>query len=209
MIVINGGTGRLGRELVRLFKSDGKIVVSIARNANDEADHNLTCDFRNGGEVIAAAQKVAAFDEPLEAIINAVGIYNAAPLGEISEEEIDLNMDIHAKAPMLFESELINRIKKDGADIVNIASIAAINASTGAPAYTASKWALRGFSADLRLALKDHPSRVLTVSPSAFGAAEDGQIDVKDVARLIKQLLDLPKNMEASEIIINTKARHD
>lgn len=208
MIVITGGTGRLGRELVKLFKADDKVVASIARHNNPDADHNFLCDLSAGGEIAAAVKKIESSGEPLEAIINAAGFYNSAPLGKISETEIDLNMAIHAKAPMLLESGLIDRIKKDGTDIVNISSIAAINASTGAPAYSASKWALRGFSGDLCLALKNHPSRVVTLCPAAFGLPEeDGdQMNVQDIAKLIKQLLDLPKNMEVTEVIINQKS---
>ncbi|HET7060234.1 MAG TPA: SDR family oxidoreductase [Candidatus Saccharimonadales bacterium] len=207
MIVITGGSGRLGQELVKLFKADNKTVVSIARHKNPEADHNISCDFLVGGEVTSAAKDIESINEPLEAIISAAGLYNAAPLGKISEEEIELNMAIHAKAPMLLESELIDRIKKDGTDIVNISSIAAINTSTGAPAYSASKWALRGFSADLRLALKEYPSRVVSLFPAAFGPEDDNnQMNVQDVAKFIKQLLDLPKTMEVSEIIVNLKA---
>lgn len=211
MIVVTGGTGRLGQDLIKLFKAENKVVASIARHENPEADHNILCDLREGDEIVAAAKKIDSFDEPLEAIINAVGIYKPAPLGNISEEDIKLNMAIHVKAPMLLESELINRIKKDGTDVVNISSIAAINASTGAPAYSASKWALRGFTADLRLELQKYSSRVICLCPAAFGSPEESakQMNVRDIAKLIKQLLDLPKDVEVSEAIINMKAQND
>lgn len=211
MIVITGGTGRLGQELVGLFKKDGKAVASIARKNNPAADHNFLCDLLSENEIIKVVEKLQSLEEPIEAIINATGFYNAAPLGSISPEEIERNMAIHAKAPMIIESNLIDRIKKDGTDIVNISSIAAVNASVGAPAYSASKWALRGFSADLRLELKKYPSRVITLCPDGFGSPEENtkRMNVQDVARFIKQLLELPKNMEVSEVIINTKARDD
>lgn len=203
MIVVVGGTGALGKELVKLFRGDNKIVVSIARHENPDADYSLIHDLREGDEIIAAAGEVAALDEPLEAIINAVGIYQPAPLGEITEEDIKLNMATHLKIPVLLISTLIDRIKKDGTDIVNVSSIAAVRHSAGAPAYSASKTALRGFSADLQAALKDQPSRVISFCPSAFD--DSSPTSPRDVAKLIKQLLDLPKSMEVTEIVINTK----
>ncbi len=209
MIVITGGTGRLGKELVKLYKADHKTVVNIARSENKDADHNLLYDLQDGEAILSVAKEVDMLAEPAEAIINAAGFYKGQKLGEISESEIKRNMATHVKAPMLLASELFERIKKDGTDVVNISSIAAITPSVGAPAYGASKSALRGFSADLRLALKNYPSRVVTLCPAAFGPAEDGQMDVKDVAKLIKQLLDLPKNIEVSEVIINMKAQYD
>lgn len=203
MIVITGGTGALGRELVKLFKQDGKTVVSISRHENRQADYNLLHNLREGDEIIAAAHKVSELEEPLEAIINAAGIYHAMPLGQITEEEIKQNMATHVKAPMLLVSSLIERIKNDGTDIVNVSSITAIHHSGGAPAYSASKSALRGFTADLQVALKQFPSRVIGFYPSAFD--ESSPTSPRDVAELLKQLLELPKSMEVAEIIINVK----
>lgn len=206
MIVIVGGTGRLGRELVALFKADGKTVVSVARHENEEADHNLLHDLSEGSEVTAAAKEIEAFGEPLETIIFAAGFYHSAPLGALSEEEFNENMGTHAKAPILLTSNLIECIKEDGTDIVNIASIAAVKGSTDAPAYAASKRALRGFSADLQAVLKKYPSRVISFCPAAFDPEDENQMKTSEVAKFIKQILDLPKNMEVSEVIINSKS---
>lgn len=203
MIVITGGTGALGKELVDLFKKDDKKVINISRHDNPKADHNFLHDLREGEEIIAAARQVDSLAEPLEAVINAAGVYSAVPLGKISEEEIKINMATHVKVPLLLTSTLIERIKKDGTDIVNVSSIAAVHHSAGSPAYSVSKAALRGFSADLRVALKDSPSRVISFCPSSFDASSP--TSPVDVAKLIKKLLDLPKSMEVEEIIINTK----
>lgn len=205
MIVIAGGTGRLGRELVKLFKTDQKTVISISRSNNKAADHNLLFNLSEGSDIVAAANKIKSINEPLEAIINAAGFYEAQALGEITEDGIKRNMAIHVKAPILLISNLINKIKNDGTDIVNISSIAAVNPSTGAPAYGASKSALRGFSADLRLALKKYPSRVITLYPAAFGTKPEDGMSVQDIAHFIKQVLDLPKDIEISEVTINMK----
>jgi NAD(P)-dependent dehydrogenase (short-subunit alcohol dehydrogenase family) len=205
VIVIVGGSGRLGQELVRLFKKDGKTVVNVGRSKNESADYNFLHDLTKGEEIIAAAKEVDELTEPLEAIINTAGFYKAQSLGEITEEEIKRNMATHVKLPMLLVSSLIDRIKKDGTDIVNIASIAAVRPSAGAPAYGASKSALRGFSADLQVALKDYPSRVISFLPASFAPGDTSQMETQDVAKLIRQLLNLPKDMEVSEIIINKK----
>lgn len=196
----------MGQELVRLFKKDNKTVVSIARGQNEEADHNILCNLSDGREVESAAQELEAIGEPLEAIVNAAGFYHSAPLGKITDKEAQLNFAVHVKAPMLLISNLIERIKKDGTDIVNVSSIATINGSTDAPAYGASKWALRGFSSDLRKTLKDYPSRVITFYPAAFDPEDKNQMNTGDVAGLIKHVLGLPKGMEASEIILDHKS---
>lgn len=203
MIVVTGGTGALGKALVKLFKNDGKTVVSISRHENPEADYNFTHDLREGGEIIAAAKQVDSLNESLEAIINAAGVYSPVPLDKITEEDIKINMATHVKLPMLLTSQLLERIKNDGTDIVNVCSIAAVHPSIGAPAYSVSKAALRSFSADLQALLKKYPSRVISFCPSSFD--DSSPTSPVDVAKLIKQVLDLPKSMEVAEVIINTK----
>lgn len=205
MIIVVGGTGRLGQELVSLFKKDKVTVVSIARHKNEEADRNILCDLNNNDEILSAAADIEVTSEPLEAIINAAGFYHSAPLGDISSEEADNNFATHIKAPLLLISNLIERIKKDGADIVNVSSVAAVRPSTDAPAYDASKWALRGLSADLQKVLKDYPSRVISFCPAAFDPEDKKQMATGDVAKLIKRILDLPKNMEVSEAVLSHK----
>ncbi len=205
MIAITGGTGRLGRELVKLYKAAGQTVISVARHDNPDADQNILCNLAESNEVVEAAEKIKSIDGSVEVIINAAGFYKAQALGEITSEGVKNNMAVHAEAPIILISNLIDKIKDDGTDIVNISSIAAINPSTGSPAYSASKSALRSFSADLRLALKETSSRVITLCPAAFGVEPEDGMNVKDIARFIKQTIDLPKNMEISEVVINMK----
>lgn len=209
MIVITGGTGRLGTELISLLNAAGKTTVSIARHENPSATHNLICNLRQSKDIVAAAKEIQSIDEPIEVIINAAGFYEAQALGEITEDGLRRNMAIHAEAPMLLVSNLIEKIKKDGTDIVNVSSIAAIHPSTGSPGYGASKSALCGFSADLRLALKKYPSRVITLYPEAFGSKPEDGMNVQDIAQFIKQILELPKNVEISEALINRKSADD
>jgi NADP-dependent 3-hydroxy acid dehydrogenase YdfG len=111
----------------------------------------------------------------------------------------------------------MDRIKKDGADIVNVSSSVGTKAYESQTAYGASKWAMRGFSANLQLELKKTPCRVISFCPGGFISnlvknfngqeIDDPQnwMSARDVAKCIKQILELPKNMEVSEIILNRK----
>ncbi len=217
MIVITGASDGLGHEVAKLYKKSGKIVVNVSRRECPEADKNLLHDLREGKEIIAAAKEILAMDEPLEAVINCVGVYTNQSLGEITEDEIKRTMSTNVKAPILLVSNLIERIKKDKADIVNVASTVGTKAYPNEAVYGASKWAVRGFSANLQLELKDYPCRVISFCPGGFksklsekAAGRDNTTEgewmrTEDVAKALKQTLDLPKNMEVSEIIINRK----
>ncbi|MEK7096107.1 MAG: SDR family NAD(P)-dependent oxidoreductase [Patescibacteria group bacterium] len=217
MIVITGASDGLGLELAKLYKAENKKVINISRHGSKYADENLLYDLREGDDIIKAAKEILDIDEPLEAVINCAGVLSVQPLGEITEDEIKRTMATNVKAPILLTSNLLDRIKKDGTDIVNVSSSIGTKAYADQAVYGASKWAVRGFSANLQVELKDYPCRVISFCPGGFktklfekaagvdNTAEGNWMLASDVALCLKQLLDLPKNMEVTEIILNRK----
>ena len=219
MIVITGASDGLGKEIAKLYKDAGKNVVNVSRTQSDYAQVNILHDLREGSEINAAANEILDIDEPLEILINCAGVYSNQPLGTITEDEIKKTMATNVKAPILLVSYLIDRIKKDGTDIVNVASNVALKANPDEAVYGASKWAVRGFTKNLQLELKNYPCRVISFCPGGFATqlfikatGEDKTKDgskwmlASEVALTLKQALDLPKNMEISEIVLNRKA---
>lgn len=218
MIVITGASDGLGAEVAKLYKEAGKTVVNVSRRESDYADIDIIHNLREGTEIEAATKAIDQISEPLEAIINCAGVLSVQPLGKITEDEIKRVMATNVKSAILLVSNLIERIKKDGTDIVNVASSVGLKGYVDQAVYGASKWAMRGFSANLQVELKDMPSRVISFCPGGFKTklfekamgvdnTENGEVWMRteDVARVLKQILDLPKNMEVSEIIINRK----
>lgn len=216
MIVITGASDGIGLELAKLYKDAGKTVVNISRRTCKFATHNFLYDLQNGDNVLAAAIDVLALKEELEAVVNSIGVYTQKPFGELVDAEIDRVLTVNAGAPMLFISELMKRIKKDETDVLNVVSLAGTQGSKHNPVYATSKWAERGFTLSLQESLKDTPCRVISFCPGGIKtdlfekAAAD--VDTKNwmepgaIALLIKQILDMPKNIEVSEIIIKRKA---
>lgn len=218
MIVITGASDGLGLQIAKLFQADGKKVVNVSRRPSKHADINVLTNLRDGKEIEVAAKKIGKIKEQLEALINCAGVFSKSPFGKITEVEIKRLMSTNVKGPMLLVSNLADRIRKDGTDIVNVSSTAGTKGNQNEAIYNASKWALRGFSANLQAELRDTPSRVISFCPGGFqtklfekatGSDNTGDgsdwMKAEDVALCLKQLLDLPKNMEVSEIIINRK----
>ncbi len=219
MIVITGASSGVGMHCAKLYKESGKKVVNISRRKSEFADVNILKDLREGSEIKAAAQAVKDIDEPIEAIINSIGVFGQETFGNITEDEIQRHMATNVKAPMLLISELIDRIKKDEADVLNVVSKVGVVGSTTSPVYSSSKWAERGFTLSLQELLKDTPSRVISFCPggiktelfdkSGANVGTKNWMEPSAIALFIKQILELPKNMEVSEVIVNRKAVHD
>jgi len=218
MIIITGASDGLGLQLAKLYQADKKTVVNISRRKSAAADINILCDLQKGKEIKKTTKKILGIDEPLEALINCAGVFSGQPLGEITEEEIDRAFATNVKPAILLVSQLIEKIKKDGADIVNVSSSVGLKGYVGQAVYSVSKWAMRGFSVNLQAELKGMPSRVISFCPGGFKTklfekatgidnTKEGSewMKAEDVALALKQTLDLPKKMEISEIVISRK----
>ncbi|MFA6513661.1 MAG: SDR family NAD(P)-dependent oxidoreductase [Patescibacteria group bacterium] len=218
MIIITGASDGLGLELAKLYQDSGKTIINISRRESEFVSINLLHDLSNELEIKKAVEEVLKIDESLEAIINCAGVLSVQPLGEITGDEFNRLMSTNVKPAILLISNLIEKIKKDGTDIVNVSSTVGLKGYLNQAVYGASKWAMRGFSANLQVELKGTKSRVISFCPGGFKTklfekatgidnTEDGSewMRAEDVALALKQTLDLPKNMEVSEIVINRK----
>ena len=58
--VITGGTSGLGKELKKLYESDGYRVCVLARSCSDETKDEYACDVSDEAQVTAAVEKIAA-----------------------------------------------------------------------------------------------------------------------------------------------------
>lgn len=208
----------LGKSLAQQYFSRGKTVVNVSRRKSKYAQHNIAADLRHGAAIKKAANQILKIKEPLEAIVNAAGVLSVQPLGNISEDEIKRTMATNVKAPILLVSNLIAKIKKDGTDIVNVSSTVGTKGYINQAIYGASKWAVRGLSANLQAELANYPCRVISFCPGGFKSGlfkkatgtdntKDGSewMSPDELARFIIQILELPKNMEVSEVIVNRR----
>ena len=216
MIVITGASDGLGLQLARVFKEVGKKVVNISRTESEYADENLLTDLRDPDAIVSTAQKINDMDEPIEALINCAGVMSLEKVENISASEIERVFDINIEAPILLTSRLIAKMRKDKSDIINVSSTVGTRAHYDNTVYGSTKWAMRGFSQNLQLELKD-TNRVVSFCIGGFKSkiAEkltgeplkdpENWMDPEDVAGFVKNIVDLPKNMEVAEIIINRK----
>lgn len=217
MIVITGASEGLGKELAVLFVAEGRRVISLSRKSGPSGVEHIKTDLLNESSITKAASTIIAEKEPLEAVVNCAGVYSEEETEKLSLKEIERVFKTNVFAPMLLTAKLMERIKKDGADIVNVSSTVGTKAYLNQAAYGSSKWALRGFSQNLQLELKGYPSRVISFCPGGFRSNlvknfngsditdPENWMAVEDVAKCLKQILELPQNMEVSEILVNRK----
>lgn len=218
MYVVTGGSDGLGLAVAEQLVAAGETVVSLSRSKpKSQVIEHIVCDLMSESSINAAADALLQRKDVLKGFINCAGVSSRQPLATLEGKELARTYTTNVIGPMLLTARLLGRIKKDGADVVNVASTAGLKGNPDEAGYSSSKWALRGFTQNLQVELKGTPCRVISFCPGgmntkfftkhdAANAPDNSQwMAPADIASLLLGLLRLPKNIEVSEIVINRK----
>lgn len=124
----------------------------------------------------------------IEVCMNIAGILKSAWMHETTLHDTNAQIDVNTKG-VIFGTQVAARhmIERGGGHIVNISSMAGIAPIPGLAVYTASKFAVRGFSLAAAVELRRHHVAVTAVCPDSVNTP----------------LLDLPADNEAAAIIFS------
>ncbi len=100
-------------------------------------------------------------------VINNAGVALAGRFEEVTLEEFEWVLEVNFHAPVVLTHHLLSTMGA-GAHVVNVSSIYGLIAPPGQSAYSASKFALRGFSQVLRTELAERGIGVTTVHPGGI-----------------------------------------
>ena len=154
--LISGALGGQGREEVKLFCKEGAKV--IFGDLDDAKGKELESEVRkDGGEATYIRHDVTKESDwqnmvsktvelygQLDILINNAGVFLRGGLEETTESEWDFIHEVNSKGVFLGAKSVISTMKKSGGgSIVNISSIAGLIGTAMAPAYGASKGAVR------------------------------------------------------------------
>ncbi len=215
-VIITGVSEWLWYETAKILLERGVEVVWISRNTPNIAITHIACDFTLKESLENCIQEIKQNHTNFDALINCAWIMSLQEIDTINYEELEKLFRINVFAPIQLVSWLFNEIKNNSADIVNVASTVGFKAYESQCAYWASKWSLRWVNENLRLEFKWTKTRIIWFNPGGFkskifekatGIKADlsAYMEAEDVAKVLIQTLELPKNMEVSEIIINRK----
>ncbi len=120
----------------------------------------------------------------LDYLFNVAGYLRPGFVAETAREEIDRHVDINVKGLMYGSQLAAKRMAAQGhGHIINIASLAGVAAIPGLSLYSASKFAVRGFSLALANELRDHGVYVTVICPDAIQTPMlDLQVDYPEAA---------------------------
>src|SRR5213592_4512953 len=178
IVLITGGSRGLGLVLARHICLHGGNVALIARDdeelARAKADLSpcggevltIECDLLDTGQIQAAVRRVIDRFGKIDILINNAGIIEVGPLEHLMREDFERAIRLHFWAPFELISQIVPEMRIwGGGRIVNISSIGGKVAVPHIASYSASKFALTGFSDAIRAELARDNIHVTTVAP--------------------------------------------
>ncbi|HYE75951.1 MAG TPA: SDR family oxidoreductase [Blastocatellia bacterium] len=125
-------------------------------------------DVRNAEAWDAAVNEAVSELGSIDVLMNIAGYLWADKFYEMPAEEVDLNIDVNAKG-VIFGTQAAARqmIKQGHGHIINISSMAGLVPIQSLAIYSASKYAVRGFSLAAAQELRPHGIFVTVVCPDA------------------------------------------
>ena len=178
VVLITGGSRGLGLVLARHICARGGNVAIIARDPDElvRAKTDLVprggkvltveCDLLDAGQIQSAVRKIIDRFGKIDVLINNAGIIEVGPLEHMTPEDFERAMRLHFWAPFELISQIVPEMRIwGGGRIVNISSIGGKVAVPHLAPYSASKFALTGFSDALRAELARDNIYVTTVAP--------------------------------------------
>jgi NAD(P)-dependent dehydrogenase (short-subunit alcohol dehydrogenase family) len=178
-VLVTGGSRGLGLRIAREYLARGAAVAICARDPA-EVDRGAALLGGGGREVLAipcdvgdAAQAAALVREVerrfggLDTLVNNAGVIQVGPMEHMTRADYDAALRVHLFGPLhTTEAALPGMRARRRGRIVNVSSIAGLVPVPHMLPYTASKFALTGWSEGLAAELAGTGVRVTTICPS-------------------------------------------
>lgn len=180
--IVTGGTQGIGKATVEKLLSEGFTVATCARNEEDLnnlkvqwADQypdskliTVKTDLSKKEEVVAFAEDIKRSFETIDILVNNAGIYYPGNICDEPDGSLEQMLSTNLLSVYHLTRALLPQLKAQRSGyIFNICSVASLKAYPGGGSYSISKYALLGFSENLREELKADNIKVVSVCPGA------------------------------------------
>jgi len=189
IIIITGGKGNLGQYLTdKLGIAD--TIISLSHSS---------CDITSTKSIKKTVKNIIKKYKKIDVLINNAGIMKFDSVENIKEEDIYKTFNVNTIGTINMTREVLKHMQKENKGvIINVSSIRGI---TGAPTksiYSASKFALQGFSDSIRYELKDTSIKVTNIC----GGKYQDSLTYKDIYNTIKYIFTLSSRTCLRNIIL-------
>ncbi len=169
--VVTGGNSGIGFSTAQKFKEDGADVIIAGRSAEkvekaaqELGIKGLVADVSDLAAINRLVEQVQAEVNSVDILFINAGVFFPTPVGHISEELYDTQMNINFKGAV-FTLEKFLPILNEGASVINLSSINAYTGMANTAIYAASKAAMNSYTRTAATELAPRKIRVNAVNP--------------------------------------------
>jgi 3-oxoacyl-[acyl-carrier protein] reductase len=195
-MVMTGCASGIGRHLAATLSAlghrimatdlDERALAAEAERHGFRSDRVLLrkLDVRREQDWDAAMDAAAAAFGAVDVVLNIAGALRPGYVHELTAADIDLHLDVNVKGVVLGTRAAARRMMPaERGHIINFGSLASLVPVPGLSLYSASKFAVRGFSLAAATELSRHGIAVTVILPDAVATPMlDLQVDYEEAA---------------------------
>ncbi len=176
--VVTGASKGIGASIARHLAADGAAVVVNYASSKAGADKVVAEITSAGGKAVAVQGDVSNKPDidrllaeakrhfgKLDVLVNNAGIYEFAPLEQVTEQHFRKQFDLNVLGLILTTQEALKHFNGDGGSVINISSVAGVKPLPGASVYSATKAAVDAVTKSLAKELGAKKIRVNSINP--------------------------------------------
>ena len=224
-VVITGASRGLGKAIAHLFAQNGHNLILTSRsevalyNAVQEimtAYPDITVkakpfDLSIKEQAQAFGKWILGLQVPIDVLVNNAGLFDPGSVYNEPDGTLEHMMAVNLySAYHVTRSVISQMMEQKSGHIFNMCSIASLKAYPNGGAYSISKYALAGFSTNLREEMKPHGIKVTAVYPgAAYTDSWEGSgvnpkriMQADDIAKMIYTASQLSPQACVEEIIL-------
>jgi 3-oxoacyl-[acyl-carrier protein] reductase len=176
--VVTGASKGIGAGIAKALAAEGAAVVVNYASSKEGADHVVAEITKNGGKAVAIQGDVAKASDvkrifadsakafgTLDVLVNNAGVYEFAPLADITEDQFHKQFNTNVLGLILSTQEAVKHFGADGGAIINIGSVVSRLTPPTSTVYSASKSAVDAVTRVLAKELGPKKIRVNSINP--------------------------------------------
>jgi len=192
IVLITGGTGGIGGEIVAEFLNEDAKVICLIRSESKMAqlkkvlsNRNISisnlfsyqCDLMDYGGIKIVIKKILQEFKRIDTLVNCAGYAKEYPFALLSESQISNMIDLNLKSPMMLtQAVLKSMFRQKSGSIINISSIASVSKGRGIVSYASSKAGIETFTRTLAMEIGRKNVRINCIRPGVIETKMSGNI---------------------------------
>lgn len=177
--IVTGGSSGIGEAIAKRLASEGA-AVAVNYSRSDKAAQKVVSDIEAAGgrskafradcsDVADIRRFIAEVGEEfkrIDILVNNAGTFKTVPVSETTEEIWDAQIDLNLKGTFFCVQSVLPWFRKQGGGkVINLSSIAGVDAFPNCPAYCASKGGVSLLTKALATELASENINVNAIAP--------------------------------------------